>query len=177
VGQKKTTAKTKKGGKNKKSGKQNLVKARERKLQAWTLYQEGFTYRDIAEKLNYSKSQVQRDIEDELEAWMSEQRKEGAKIKIREYLKLQRLDNKAALAFNAVGTDAEKQDRVVKEIDARTKISTLIFKLFGLDKIVIETNDKNNFSMSDFTDSELMRIESGAHPTQILAERNQSSAG
>ncbi|NOS85243.1 MAG: helix-turn-helix domain-containing protein [Ignavibacteria bacterium] len=152
--------------------KKRSVKQIERMHQAWTLYQEGFTYRDIAQKLNYSKSQVQRDVEDELEEWMAEQRKEANKIKIREYLKLQRLDNKAAMAFNAVGTDAEKQEKVLKEIDARTKISSLIFKLFGLDKIVIEKSDKQNYDLSSFTDAELHRIAQGEEPQKILAERN-----
>ena len=157
---------------NKKNNRVNKVKQTERKLQAWTLYQEGFTYRDIAQKLKYSKSQVQRDVEDELEEWMSEQRKEANKIKVREYLKLQRLDNKAAMAFNAVGTDAEKQDKVLKEIEARTKISSLIFKLFGLDKIVIEKSDKQDYDLSSFTDAELHRIAQGEEPQKILAERN-----
>lgn len=167
MGQKSNTAIKKKN----KNNRVNKVKQTERKLQAWTLYQEGFTYRAIAEKLKYSKSQVQRDVEEELEEWMSEQRKEANKIKVREYLKLQRLDNKAAMAFNAVGTDAEKQEKIVKEIEARTKISSLIFKLFGLDKIVIETAD-NKYSMKDFTDSELYRISQGENPAKIIAERN-----
>lgn len=149
----------------------NKVKIAERKKQAWTLYREGFSYRDISEKLKYSKSQAQRDVEEELEEWLEQSRKEAAKIKIREYLKLQRLDEKVALTFNSLGTTEFDQDKIIKEVDARTKISHLIFKLFGLDKIIIEQPGKD-YDMSIFTDNELIRITQGEDPSKILAERN-----
>lgn len=151
----------------------NKVKIAERIKQAWTLYREGFDYRTIAEKLKYSKSQAQRDVEGELEEWLKQSRKEAAKIKIREYLKLQRLDEKVALTFNSLGTTEYDQDKIVKEVEARTKISSLIFKLFGLDKIIIEQPGKD-YSMSIFTDNELLRITQGEKPEKILAERINS---
>lgn len=158
--------------KQNKNNKSNPV-ASKRKLKAWRLYQDGYTYRQIAEKLKCSKSTIQRDIEAEYELWSAEMRKESSKIKIREYLKLQLLDNKVVEALEEDETEESKSDKAIKEAEVRLKITDRVFKLFGLDKIVIESNE-NKYNMKDFTDSELYRISQGENPAKILAERNAS---
>lgn len=159
--------------KNKKVTKNKISPAvAKRRLKAWKLYQDGYTYRQIADKLGYSKSSVQNDIEAEYELWSAEMRKESSKIKIREYLKLQLLDNKVVEALEDEKTEESKSDKAIKEAEVRLKITDRVFKLFGLDKVVIEKSDKQNYDLSSFTDAELHRIAQGEEPQKILAERN-----
>ena len=152
----------------------NKVKVEERKRKAWKLYSEGFSYREIGRELKVSHVQVMKYVKPFFDEWLDENGEEVKKKKERELLKLDAWEKRVTRAFNKQFPDKELQDKIAQEVSLKLKILTKRARLLGLEKIIVESTNKD-YDMSQFTDSELRRIIAGEDPGKILVERSNGS--
>lgn len=153
----------------------NKIKVAEKRKQVWTYYCEGLTSRDIAANMTargskMSHTMVLKYINKLLKDYETEESIDLKDIKQRAKLKLERLDQKAAAAFNKTDDDKKSMAKVEKEIQLRLKIHDRYSRLMGLDKIIGEKNNKE-IDLSQFNDTEIDRIIGGEDPEKILLEK------